>query len=472
MVVYAKSEELQNLYDNTYPEDDVEAVEFMCGEYADGWEAVAALLGDQRDALNADTKLLASEKKDLEVKLGSRSNAALIKMMHGLLTADLSFDSMTAKEMKEETLFGVVQRECRDSQVSVIGVEHDILGMKRRLYDRRRWVWDLQEEQVQWDVKAILSRREDEELGTVYRVQWSDDTVTEEPASSLVNVPEMVAEFDRAEQAKKRRSTRAGSRRASAKKVKYAKEGKADQETEKEVVLDGSGAGEMSEMQKLMVVLGNTMATLASNAAAAGGRKAGNEESKSEADGSEWKLPGMRDLMGGAKRMKEVGVEHFMEERTLLRTRRSVMMDVHLPFADIYNEKMSLLVAIEQRKMECRHQLRDMRSRAVTEALDEQIERKKIRKEMIEEEWMVVDDTLTLLQECSDAAMDGNVAGAWQVWEDAQEEQKGSQKSKAFKTRMPAASVKLKEKAKTDQATFVAMQLGVQSSWYGGEMGI
>ena len=36
--------------------------------------------------------------------------------------------------------------------------------------------------------------------------------------------------------------------------------------------------------------------------------------------------------------------------------------------------------------------------------------------------------------------------------------------------RMTAASVKLKEKAKTDQATFVAMQLGVQSSWYGGEV--
>ena len=65
MVVYAKAEELKNLYDNTYPDDDVEAVEFMCGEYADGWEAVAALLGDQRDALNADQKLLASEKNPI-----------------------------------------------------------------------------------------------------------------------------------------------------------------------------------------------------------------------------------------------------------------------------------------------------------------------------------------------------------------------------------------------------------------------
>ena len=169
--------------------------------------------------------------------------------------------------------------------------------------------------------------------------------------------------------------------------------------------------------------------------------------------------------------MKEVGVEHFMEERTLLRTRRSVMMDPSLPFADMYNEKMSLLVAIEQRKMECRHQIRSMRAKATTVEMDEKIERKKIRQEMIQEEWMVVDDTLTLLQECSDAALAGNVAGAWQVWDDAQEEQKGCSKSKAFKTRMTAANVTLKEKAKTDQATYVAMQLGANSAMLGGQNG-
>ena len=43
-----------------------------------------------------------------------------------------------------------------------------------------------------------------------------------------------------------------------------------------------AGTGEMSEMQKLMVVLGNTVAALASNAVAAGSKKADNEEVKSE----------------------------------------------------------------------------------------------------------------------------------------------------------------------------------------------
>ena len=104
MVVFAKAEVLHVLYDTAYPDDDGEAVEFMCGEYADDWDAAAALLEDQRGALNADKKLLASEKKELEVKLGSRSNQGLIKMIHGLITADLSFDSMSTANSRVHRL--------------------------------------------------------------------------------------------------------------------------------------------------------------------------------------------------------------------------------------------------------------------------------------------------------------------------------------------------------------------------------
>ena len=93
---------------------------------------------DQRDALNADKTLSERPRKDLEAKLGTRSDEGLIKMMHGLLAADRSFDSMLKEGIKEETLFGVVQRECMDSQVSTKGIEHDIWEIKRRLYDRRR----------------------------------------------------------------------------------------------------------------------------------------------------------------------------------------------------------------------------------------------------------------------------------------------------------------------------------------------
>ena len=89
-------------------------------------------------------------------------------MIHGLLAADASFDSMPKDGLKEETLFGVVQRGCRDSQVSVKGLERDILGMKRKLYEKHRWGFDLDEEDVHYDIKAIVGVREDDERGTLY----------------------------------------------------------------------------------------------------------------------------------------------------------------------------------------------------------------------------------------------------------------------------------------------------------------
>ena len=52
--------------------------------------------------------------------------------------------------------------------------------------------------------------------------------------------------------------------------------------------------------------------------------------------------------------------------------------------------------------MECKHQLRELRGREATEENVRQIEAKKVRMELIEEDWMVVDDTLDLLQEYSD----------------------------------------------------------------------
>ena len=68
--------------------------------------------------------------------------------------------------------------------------------MKRRLYEKRRWVWDIDEQEVQYDITAIVGAREAGELGRLYSVKWADGTETEEPMSSLVNVPEMVAEFE------------------------------------------------------------------------------------------------------------------------------------------------------------------------------------------------------------------------------------------------------------------------------------
>ena len=90
---------------------------------------------------------------------------------------------------------------------------------------------------------------------------------------------------------------------------------------------------------------------------------------------------------------------------------------------------------------------------------------------MITEEWLVIDDTLDLLQGCSDKAMTGKEAQAWQMWDDALEEQRGCSKTAELKKRETAAEANLKSKAQTDQALYLAMQLGQQSAMYGGKNG-
>ena len=49
---------------------------------------------------------------------------------------------------------------------------------------------------MQYDIIAIVGMQEDDELGRLHKVKWADGTETEEPMSSLLNVPEMVAEFE------------------------------------------------------------------------------------------------------------------------------------------------------------------------------------------------------------------------------------------------------------------------------------
>ena len=147
MVAFSKADRLLGLYYETvYENDDDESVEFMCGEYANEWDALAKVLVAQRDEVNADAGLSTKAKKLREVQMGAKSDLGIINMIHGLLAADAMIDSMRIDDMKTEQLFGAVQRECRDSHVSVMGIEQNNLSMKGKFSRRasrigiqRRW---------------------------------------------------------------------------------------------------------------------------------------------------------------------------------------------------------------------------------------------------------------------------------------------------------------------------------------------
>ena len=156
---------------------------------------------------------------------------------------------------------------------------------------------------------------------------------------------------------------------------------------------------------------------------------------------------------------ESLGTQHFMLERAMRRQRKSVMMAQHRPFVKKYNKRMDALLVVETRKIDCEFQPRELWDLVATAELLEKITEKEVRLKMITEEWLVIDDTLDLLQGCSDKAMKGKVAHVWQMtlWDDSKEEQKGCSNTAELKKRETAD---LKEKAQTDRALYLAMQLG------------
>ena len=109
--------------------------------------------------------------------------------------------------------------------------------------------------------------REDNERGKLYKGRWSDDSETEEPLSSLVNVPEMVTEFEARRGKAAPRARVARSRLGE--KAQYTGTGEQEEAGSRSMGAPGGGAGTgMSEVEKMLVVLGNSVAALASSVGA------------------------------------------------------------------------------------------------------------------------------------------------------------------------------------------------------------
>ena len=139
MVAFSKADRLLQQYKTVYENDDDDSVEFMCGEYANEWDALVKVLVDQRDVVNADVGLSTKAKKLREVQLGANSDLGIINMIHHLLVADAMIGSLGIEDMKTQQLFGAVQRECRDIHVSVMGIEQNNLSMQSQIFESREW---------------------------------------------------------------------------------------------------------------------------------------------------------------------------------------------------------------------------------------------------------------------------------------------------------------------------------------------
>ena len=105
----------------------------MHNNYAGKWNELTALQIPLRDSLNADGTLPQKDRKDRGVPLSPKTDKIITATIHGHIVSDSKFVQLGKEEVREATMFGVVQRECRDSSVSVLGIAGNILEMKRKL---------------------------------------------------------------------------------------------------------------------------------------------------------------------------------------------------------------------------------------------------------------------------------------------------------------------------------------------------
>ena len=196
-----------------------------------------------RDSLNADETLLAQERKDRDVALSPKTNAGIMQAIHGLLVSDSEFVAMDKAAVREAMMFGVlvVQRECRDRCVSVHGITGNSLEMKKFFYEARRWVWDVTEEESQYDVRSVNSKKMVDGIWW-YSVTWLDGDTTEEPRCNLDGVEAMVDEFERKWFEYEAMNTQPAKESRVARKAVP-------------VEVAGAEAGEPSELQQAMIMM-------------------------------------------------------------------------------------------------------------------------------------------------------------------------------------------------------------------------
>ena len=138
---------------------------------------------------------------------------------------------------------------------------------------------------MQYDVQSVDSKTMVDGIWW-YSVTWCDGDKTVEPRINLEGAEDMVAEFEKGW---------AEWEAANAKPVQGSRVARNAVPLE----VAGAGAGEPIELQQAMVMMAQSVSAMVQCQAEV---KAGMGSSAA----TDGKLPGMRDLMGGSKRLKEV----------------------------------------------------------------------------------------------------------------------------------------------------------------------
>ena len=267
-------------------------------------------------------------------------------------------------------------------------------GKKRGAVDSETEDEDVE---VDYDVDAVLQRRVKQ--GEVqYRVRWSDKSLTWEAHENLEGAGELVVEFeDKRKAAGKGPGGRGsfGADKRSGVGVRGA--GGADWTSGDAV------EGRFEALETGMLSLCETINLMVET------QLAQKEQVEEESAVDLTKVPGTRALLKGDKRLRQVGFEHFKKERGLKREKRNSRLPAGMPFSKEYNDVLDQLLDKDAVITECR-----LKARHATKEKEQQ--RLGVKAEVLEEEYMALEDELELLQDCLDTAQAGKMQEALQVY--------------------------------------------------------
>jgi len=422
-------------------------------------------------------------------------DSALIKLVYDVARSDGAFKQLSEKQLCASPSLGVWLREARLRGVDIEGSLVDLANVKAQVMESEAWGEEAVSEGDELEVEMVVDEDAREEGNVLYLVKWvGHHDLTWEPEENLGHCGEALDEFKekRAQRAKrggrgaaKTRTAapakKAGATRRGAASV-FNRLGKGTKRKAAHYEDDPEGEGGDGDDYEDEVVKGDDKLASVLESLAAGQERmvasvGGLARCMREDRGYDYEdeeHPGGRakPLLGGDKRMEEVGGAHFRKERQLSRERRRTKMQPNEPYAEKYNAVLEKLIKLEEVMLDADLVMQKQQGKQRGDkGYMQPAEVAKMQGYIAvhEERWMEQSDKLEFLQGLSTMHQEGKADLARQMYLDQKEAKRGQGAvNREFEKRKKMAQKHLKEAGERDRDALAARQLGLGSARWEG----
>ena len=457
-------------YRSTYPTDKKpipELTAWLLHESKVSTDVLKDIAASVKQTLTTESQ---EKQAECDVSVPRTFNSSTVtKLVRGIVVSDKHFRKLTDVQLAAASNMGILQRAARKEMVPFVALGMDTAALKAAIQAARSGASaaggkdaasddDQQSSDGEWTVKEILDKRIIDGV-LKYKLLWEEDgDVTWEPIENLEGIEELLEKFEAARKAAKgkgRKAKKPPRKETLTEQGEDDGEGKSYSADEKVAILLESLNGLSQSQQDFIIELKKRAADKKE-----GDKKEGDKKEASTAPFKAWE-----PMLKGHKREAEVGIEHLQAERSIRRTKKVQLMESHLPFAPLYNQKLKKIMFIEQEILAVKLELKKLQQKVQEDDGDQgelqaQVQEVELKLKFLHNKWLIKDDKMEFLCALSGIAVAGEVDVAAQMWLDAKQEDEETPATKEIKSRKDAAEKKLKDKGKRDQQAVIALMAG------------